>query len=194
LTYRLFSFLMALFWIFVQQVCFCGVRWACEDLGRTGRSIRPLARIQAGILLLLAALAAADLWLLPPIFPHDNNSPSLVWQFLCTVMMALDGGIVAGVWRIHRIHATRENPGEDRSLRFARIWAVGCLLVYGLYFAGALPAVGRYGLNGREWEALCLFYFRIVNLFYLVLEGSAGLIALALWRNLRKEAAGRALS
>ena len=45
----------------------------------------------------------------------------------------------------------------------------------------------RYGLNPLEWEFLCLFYFRIVNGLYLVLEGSMGVIALLLWRNLRRE-------
>ena len=34
-TYRLFSFAMALFWVFVQQTCLCCAKWACYDLRGT---------------------------------------------------------------------------------------------------------------------------------------------------------------
>ena len=200
-TYRLFSFAMALFWVFVQQTCLCCAKWACYDLRGTlpanvwpagvpeerPRDLRRFVLQQIALLAALIALAAADLWILPPVHPHSNNSPSLVWQFLCTVMLILDGGLVSFEWRIYRLHAVRGADPGAAGARFAFWWTTGCLILYAIWFGGALSVTRRYGLNPLEWEFLCLFYFRIVNGLYLVLEGSMGVIALLLWRNLRRE-------
>ena len=49
----------------------------------------------------------------PRLHPHGNNSPSLVWQLLCTFMLVLDGGLLAYEWRFTRLHAVGgEGPGE----------------------------------------------------------------------------------
>ena len=193
MNYRLFSFLMALFWILVQQTCLCCAVWAWRDLSGGNRDVRPFAAGQALLLALLAGLAAADLWILPPVFPHGNNTPSPIWQLLCTTMLAQDGGLLACEWSIYRLLGDREGAEGNRPEGIFMRWGLICLLLYGLYFGGALSTTRRCGLGPLEWEYLCLFYFRIVNVLYLILEGSMGLVALALWRNLRREAAGHAL-
>jgi hypothetical protein len=192
-SYRLFSFLMALFWVFVQQTCLCCALWAWRDLSGRDRDIRPFAAGQALLLALLTGLAAADLWILSPVFPHDNNTPSPVWQLLCTTMLALDGGLLACEWSLCRLHRDRGSGRGNRPEGLLLGWSLVCLLLYGLYFGGALSTTRRCGLGPLEWEYLCLFYFRIVNALYLILEGAMGLIALTLWRNLRREATGHVL-
>lgn len=188
--YRFFSFAMALFWVVVQQTCLGCARWACDDLGGKRRSWVPFLAAQGAGLGVLALLAGADLmgWV-PRLHPHGNNSPSLVWQLLCTFMLVLDGGLLAYEWRFTRLHAVGgEGPG-DPALKPFLVWGALCLGLYGVYFAGAFGVAQRHGLGLREWEHLCLFYFRIVNTLYLVLEGSMGLVAFLLWRNLKREAA-----
>ena len=193
MSYRLFSFAMALFWIFVQQACLCCVRLALSDLGGWGtvssrrRDFLRFLLLHGTLLLFLAILAAGDLWFLPHVHAHRNNSPSLVWQFFCTVMLALDGGLLSAEWRIFRLHASggMELP-EKRDSAFLW-WTAACLLLYGIYFRGALSAAFRLRLSLREWEFLCLFYFRIINGLYFLLEGAMGMIAFLLYRNLKRE-------
>lgn len=194
--YRVFSYAMALFWVLVQQTCLGCARWACDDLGGTKRPLKPFLRGQGAFFLLLALLAAADLaGLVPRLHHHTNNSPSLVWQFLCTAMLVLDGGLLAYEWRFYRLHASgASGAGTDRAWGVFLLWGGLCLALYGVYFAGAVSVAWRHSLDLREWGHLCLFYFRIVNTLYLILEGSMGLVAFLLWRNLRREAVGRALS
>ncbi len=186
--YRAFSYCMVLFWVFVQQTCLVCARRACDDLGGGKKSLARFATAQALLFFTVAALAAGDLvgWL-PRLHCHTNNSPSLVWQFICTVMLLLDGGLIAYAWRFYRLHALKGNLPADKAMAFFTAWAFFCLLLYGAYFASALSVAVHRGLNLREWEYICLFYFRIVNTCYLVLEGAMGLVAFLLWRNLRKE-------
>jgi hypothetical protein len=188
LTFRLFCFAMALSGCSSQQTCLLLRQWACYDLRGTllanvrpagapeerPRDLRRFVLQQIGLLAALIALAAADLWILPPVHPHLNNSPSPVWQFLCTVMLILDGGLVSFEWRIYRLHAVRDADPGAAGARFAFWWTTGCLILYALWFGGALSVTRRYGLNPLEWEFLCLFYFRIVNGLYLALEGRHG--------------------
>ncbi|HRV98599.1 MAG TPA: hypothetical protein P5201_08420, partial [Aminobacteriaceae bacterium] len=62
-------------------------------------------------------------------------------------------------------------------------------LLYGAYFAPALSVATRHSLTLWEWEYICLFYFRLVNTCYLLLEGAMAIVVFLLWRNLRKEEA-----
>ncbi len=186
--YRTFSYGMALFWVFVQQICLVCARWACDDLSGEKKHLTPFMAAQAVLFIVAAALAAGDLtdWL-PRLHEHTNNSPSMVWQFICTVMLALDGGLIAYAWRFYRLHALKGNLPVDNALKLFVAWGTVCLLLYGIYFAPALSIAVRHSLSLWEWEYICLFYFRIVNTCYLILEGGMGLVVFLLWRNLRKE-------
>lgn len=188
--YRLFSYATVLFWILVQQTCLLCARWACDDLSGRKKPLALFLAAQALLFLIVSTAAVSDLagWL-PRLHEHTNNSPSMVWQFLCTVMLALDGGLIAYAWRFYRLHVLKGNLPVDNALKLFVAWGTVCLLLYGAYFAPALSVATRHSLTLREWEYICLFYFRIVNTCYLILEGAMGLVAFLLWRNLRKEGA-----
>jgi len=188
--YRAFSYGMVLFWVLVQQTCLFCARWACDDLSGEKKPLAPFCAAQAILFLIVSTLAVGDIadWI-PRLHEHANNSPSMVWQFICTVMLALDGGLIAYAWRFYRLHALKGKHPKDTALTLFVAWGTVCLLLYGAYFLPALSTAVRHSLNLWEWEYICLFYFRIVNTCYLVLEGAMGFVAFSLWRNLRKEGA-----
>ncbi len=153
---------------FVQQTCLCAAKRACYDLrGTLLKNVRPPGRPkstrrprrfvhwQNRLLAALIALAAADLWILPPVHPASNNSPSLVWQFLCTVMLTSTAASCRSSGGSTGSMPVRDADPGAAGARFAFWWASAAWSSTALWFGGALSAARRVRTEPR-WSGIPL--------------------------------------
>lgn len=198
-TIDLFSNTMALFWILVQQLCLCYIKWAYEDI--MGRAARVRAYMAMhGALFVLLLLIAYDLHfgfsLVYGRLPAGAAAfyGRLKWNFFCCVMLVLDALLVAYAWRMYRLYMrdAREpfapsSPARVRAGDFALTAAF--LLPFLWYHAGLTGAALRHGLSAAEIRALQFFFIKISNFFYALFEGTAAVLLWRIYRCVRREAA-----
>lgn len=188
---------MALFWIFVQQICLCYIKRAYEDvMGRTAR-----AHMAAqGVFFLFLLLVAFDLY-----FGFDfiyGRLPEgavafygrLKWNFFCCVMLVLDALLVAYAWRMYRLYMrgaqdsfVPSSPARVRAVDLAV--TIAFVLPFLWYHAGLTDTALRHGLSDADIRAQQFFFIKIANFFYAFFEGAAAVLLWRIYRRVRREGA-----
>lgn len=196
----IFSNAMVLFWILVQQVCLCYIKWAYEDLNGRARRARLTMAAQVPLFVFFAALAFDQLLGLD--FAYGRLPAGalyfygrLKWNFFCAVMLVLDALLVAYAWRMSRLYARApETPfiPSSPALVFLCDAAIAALFAstFIWYHAGMTEIALRLRLGPEDVRMLQYFYIKVSNFFYALFEGTAAILLWGVYRRIRKEADG----
>lgn len=188
---------MALFWIFVQQVCLCFIKWAYEDImGRAAR-VRVYMVMHAlffAFLLILGFDLFFELnfvyrWLPKRAFFFYGR---LKWNFFCEIMLILDALLVAYAWRVYRLYMrapqTPFEPSDPMRVCLQDIALSALFLAPFLwYHVGMTKMALWYSLSDPEVRVLQLFFIKFTNFFYALFEGTVAVLLWRIYRSVRKE-------
>lgn len=185
-----FSMVMVLFWILVQQICLCCIKWAYEDiLGNSGVVKWFVAANVA--LFFCCVLFAFDSRLavalvyesLPTGVRHIYDR--LRWNFFCSVMLILDGLLIMYGFRIYKLYMSQVPAVRPRlAVGIGDFVAGGIFLVFfGVYHYGMASVAMSHRLSEVDLYAIQFFYIKIANFFYAFFEGT---LAVLLWRVYRR--------
>lgn len=188
----IFSNAMAMFWIFVQQVCLCFIKLAYEKIMERPRRAR-LCYVVQGAAFVGLMIFAFDLMLGVSCFwryiPREAWPfyGRLKWNFLCWVMLVLDALLVAYGWRIYKLYTRGADKFALSSpLRVAAedlaIVAV-FLAPFIWYHMGMTSFAIRYGLPDEDVRTLQFFFIKIANFFYAFFEGTAAVLIWKVYRS-----------
>ena len=193
----IFSNVMAVFWIFVQQVCLCYIKWAYEDImGRTSR-MRAYMVMHVAFLALLILIGFDLLFGLDFVYSQLPKKtwffyPRLKWNFLCTVMMLIDAHLVFYAWRLYRLYmAAPQVPFKTSSPMLVRVQDLVVTLVFFVmylwYHAGMTNTALSHRLGDEEVLTLQFFFIKITNFFYAFFEGTAAALLWRIYSRVKKE-------
>lgn len=196
-TIDIFSNIMALFWILVQQVCLCYIKWAYEDM--MGRASRMRAYMALhGVFFVFLLSVGFDL-LLGLDFVYGRLPEGalffygrLKWNFFCEVMLVLDALLVVYAWRMYRLYMREEGSSlEASSPMRVRAWDIVVIVVFFApflwYHAGMTEAALRHGLDDEQVRTLQFFFIKVANFFYALFEGTAAVLLWRIYRLVRRE-------
>lgn len=186
---------MGLFWVLVQQACFCCVKYVYAGIvsgGGTAAFVRQRRRIAAvqiaaaaslvvlcferelgvGGLSRLLDLDAADFY------------PWAVRMALCAAMILFDALLLLYTFRIYRIYrhglsAARPTLPADAAL------TAGVLALWALYEAGGIHAALSRGLTIDDYVWIGRAFIQISNFFYVPLEICGASLMYIFWRSVR---------
>ncbi|MDR1732959.1 MAG: hypothetical protein LBR61_12805 [Synergistaceae bacterium] len=179
---------MGLFWVLVQQICFCGARYLYEGL----LSDRSLRRFYAGqfVIALLFVCLCFERELGLPFFSSwlvvgtRDFYPWAVRITLCGVMIAFDMLLLLHVYRVFRIY-------KRGRVRFAS-WADGAIvagtgLLCVVYIWRSIRATLAFNLSIDDYTWIGRAFIQFSNFFYMPLEIGAAFIFYAFLKTLRRE-------
>lgn len=182
----LFAMVMVLFWIFVQQVCLCCIKWAYEDILGHGERIKKYAAINI-VIFMLCVLYAFDQQLGIDVLYNMFHKRLLFayhrfrWNFFCGAMLVLDSLLLMYALRIYKLFMSSNPRPASRLAVFT-----GDCLVGGAFFAfflvyhwGMGSVFYSHWLSVESHDAIQFFYIKIANFFYAFFEG---MFAVLLWR------------
>ena len=186
----LFATIMVLFWILVQQICLCCIKWAYEDILGRGAGVRRYIAANVAAFLFCLLLAFGCQFDVDPIFPLLPSGLHAIyhrlrWNFFCNVMLMLDALLVAYALRIYRLYMSPSpEAGSKKGVFFADLLIGGAFFgFFLLYHWGLCVTVQRHTLSLVALDTIQFFYIKIANFFYAFFEGT---LAVLLWKIYRR--------
>ncbi|MBN1106615.1 MAG: hypothetical protein JXL84_24650 [Deltaproteobacteria bacterium] len=163
---------MALFWTLAEAVILLYMRWGYFTLRREDTN-------QKSVLVVSSALfGILFIWIVGPEPAAERllglpEAPALafyrwgVWNFLCTLWVALEGSIMIYVVRIHGILASRV---EKKRRRSATLLALILFAFFALFQWAFFTAVLNHAMDALHIYRVSLFYIRICGLLWILFE------------------------
>lgn len=186
---------MVLFWILVQQICLCFIKWAYEDLRERPFAVLRYGAVQGIFFFLFFLLAFDTLFGLDFVYSRFPEKafffyPRIRWNFFCTVMLILDALLVAYGWRIYRLYMANFPRMQSAETVFMQnfVLVAAFLILFFAYHAGMTRAALRYDFSQESVWATQFFFIKIANFFYAVFEGIGAAMLWKMYRKMRGEA------
>ncbi len=118
---------------------------------------------------------------------------SYLWNFFCTLWVAIEAAIVIYVFKIYnllRIVIERKKPILNRILLFGPgIFFLGLFSFYAAYHSYLGSLVDMDGYTHRNIQNSFTFYIKICGMFWIIIEWIVGLIGLKIFFLLKKKLA-----
>lgn len=186
--------LMGLFWVLVQQVCFCGVRYVYESLVPCGRSARRIAAPQAAVLVLLTILCFERELGIPflsslLVFGLRDFWPWTMRIALCGAMILFDALLLLYTYRIYRIYRRGLQAAGPTLAGDAALTLLVLALCAG-YAAGSIRATLAHDISMDDYTWIGRAFIQISNFFYAPLEIAGAALLWRFWRAVREDAEG----
>lgn len=188
---------MAIFWIFVQQVCYCCIKYAYENI--LGRKIKVRAYVIFHGLILLALFFMAfetdaginlAFHFIPKKIQHFY--PHLRWNFFFAVMFAYDLLLLTYAWRIYRLFvAEKPKPATVQTVLLQDALIV--LFAFGVYFLyhwGLVMSFYRFRLPIWRIRGIQLFFTGVLDFFFPLIEAACGLMLWRVYKTAKKDRLG----
>ena len=185
-----FIFLMekslGLFWVLIQQGCFCGVKYVYEGLIPKGQSLRRIVAAQAAFFAVLVVLCferELGLAFLSSALRFGDRDfyPWAMRIALCSAMILFDALLLLCAFRIYRLYrrglaAARPTLPADAAL----FLLTGALCV--AYTAGIIHATLANDLPMDDFYWMGRAFIQLSNFFYVPLEITGALLLYRFWR------------
>ncbi|GHV38796.1 hypothetical protein FACS1894187_18040 [Synergistales bacterium] len=179
--------LMGLFWVLVQQVCFCGSKILYESLSRGSARVKRILFFQCAIFIAFCAVSFE--WELGVPFlsfalciGERDFYPWAVRVILCSGMILFDALLTLYIYRIYRLC----RDGE-RSFRPVFLWdffvffCIAALCVG--FIAQSVSTTLVHDLDmDLEFTWLARAFVSFSNFFYVPLEACAAAVLFRAWR------------
>ncbi len=194
-TIDIFSNIMALFWILVQQICLCYIKRAYEDM--MGRALRAYMALHGAFFVFLLLIGFDLLFGFDFVYGRLPEGAlffygRLKWNFFCEVMLVLDALLVAYAWRMYRLYMRDGgSPFATSPSMRVRVEDIVVVVVFFApflwYHAGMTETALRHNLNDEQIRTLQFFFIKVANFFYAFFEGTAAVLLWRIYRLVRRE-------
>lgn len=186
--------LMGLFWVLIQQICFCGLKWGYQRITKEDAAFARFLFFQGMAFLLLCLVCfgrelSLPFWGALLRYGEYDFYPWSVRILLCSSMILFDALIVLYFYRLLRLYEGQ--PLAEKSTLpkdLAVLFFVGSLCAFYLFFS--MRAILRHSLTPWDFVWIGRFFIQISNLFYITFEVGG---ALLFWRFLKQTRSHRAL-
>lgn len=177
---------MGLFWVLVQQVCFCGVGYVYGDLARgSAFPVRRFLLRQAAVFAVLCALCferELGIPFLSSMLIIDGRDfyPWAVRITLCSMMILFDALLLVYTWRVYGIY-TRGRQTVRPTWRGDLCVVIGVGLLCVLWIHRSIATTLLHNLSMWDYTWMGRAFIQLSNFFYVPLE-IAGAILLYFFR------------
>ncbi len=158
---------LELFWVLIQQCCFCGVKYIYEGLIPNGQSLKRIILTQViifAVLVILCFEQELSIKFLSSmlVFGRKTFYPWAMRITLCAAMILFDSLLLLYTFRIYFI----------------------CVICFG-YIAGSIHAslTQKISMNAYLWVGRA--FVQLSNFFYVPLEISGAVLLYNFWRAVR---------
>ena len=189
-----FIFLMekslGLFWVLIQQGCFCGVKYIYEGLIPDGQGLRRIVAAQVFFFAALTALCferELGLALLSSALKYGDRDfyPWAMRITLCSAMILFDALLLLYAFRIYRLYRRGLAAAGPTLPADAALALLTCALCVA-YTAGAIHAtlVRDIPMDDFYWTGRA--FIQLSNFFYVPLEITGAVLLYRFWRTVRE--------
>lgn len=185
--------LMGLFWVFIQQICFCGVGYVYGNLVHPDRGSQKFFGRQAIAFLVLCLLCFERELGIPflsslLLLEEGDFYPWAILIILCSAMILFDALLLLYTWRVYRVYrrGTR-SIGRTFPVDLCFIVAVGTVCC--MYIRRSIDVTLLYGLSGEEYIRIGRAFIQLSNFFYVPLEITGALLLYFFRRAVRRNIA-----
>lgn len=188
---------MALFWTLMEGVILIYLRWGYLRLANRPSAQRGFVYSCAAGFLLLGFVVFAGEGLVQEVREMRPTHLTLyrwvLWDFLCTLWVFLEGWImvlVTGIFSLLSSSAAGEPPAKKlHRLRERFIPCVMGLILFGFlvwYSGGLIHTALRHEMEPRAIYRVAVFYVRICGILWIAFEWVVAIYGLRTWSLLKK--------
>ena len=185
---------LGLFWVLIQQCCFCMVKCVYEKLIPNGQGLRRIVLIQAFLFIILAILCfeqELSIKFLSSLlfFGRRNFYPWAVRIILCSAMILFDALLLLYTFRIYKLYkfglaAMRPVFPVDFALTLFI-----CVICAG-YISGTIHATLTRNISMNLYFWLGRAFIQFSNFFYVPLEIAGAVLLYKFYHSVRNNKAG----
>ena len=178
---------LLLFWVLIQQCCFCGVKYIYEGLIPNGQSLKRIIMTQViifAVLVILCFEQELSIKFLSSMLIFGSKS-FYAWAMritLCSAMILFDSLLLLYTFRIYKLY----RGGIVRPTFFAdfMLTLFICVICFG-YIAGSIHASLTQNISMKAYLWVGRAFVQLSNFFYVPLEISGAVLLYKFWRAVR---------
>ena len=182
--------LLGLFWVLVQQACFCGVKYVYEGLIPGGQGPRRIVAAQLALFATLAVLCFEEelgLGFLSTAlkFGIKDFYPWAMRMALCSAMILFDALLLLYAFRIYRLYRHGLSAARPTLPVDAALTLFACVLCVA-YTAGTIHATLARNISMKVYMWMGRAFIQVSNFFYVPLEITGAVLLYRFWRAVRE--------
>ena len=188
---------MGLFWVLIQQCCFCGVKYIYESLIPNGQSLRRIVMTQlilfTGLVIICSEYELSIKFLSTALrFGDINFYPWAVRITLCSAMILFDSLLLLYAFRIYRIYKFGLSAVKPVLFTDLALTLSICIICAG-YIACSIHAKFARNISmdsPQVYSQIGRAFIQFSNFFYVPLEITGALLLRKFYKAVRNNKAG----